>query len=80
MGRRPQYCSQACRQRAYRNRVAKKSVPCEILKRDLYSMEDRTARFKAAVKVLKELGYEVEVTLQKREGQQPKKPNPLKSV
>ena len=72
MGRRPKYCSQVCRQRAYRNRVAKKPpLRDELLKSDLYQIKDRTARAKAAVKVLEELGFEV--TLQKRERQQPKK-------
>ena len=74
MGRRPKYCSQVCRQRAYRKRIAKKPLPPlprEILKRDLYQIKDSTARGNAALKVLKELGYEV--SLQKREMQQPKK-------
>ena len=79
MGRRPKYCSQVCRQRAYRNRVAKKSPLLELLKSDLYQIKDRTARGKAAVKVLEELGFEV--SLEKRERQQPKKArNHLKLV
>ncbi len=42
-----------------------------MLNRDLYAIRDRTARGNAAIKVLEELGYEVE--LRKRR-EPPKKP------
>ena len=59
-GRRPRYCSAACRQKAYRKREARPHRKLEALFiSDLYKIEDSAARIKAAVKVLEEAGYEV---------------------
>ena len=79
-GRHPQYCSPACRQAAYRKRANQPHrVALRLLKSDLYAAEDQAARARAAVKVLKELGYDV--YLEKRSGPLPKKPGPkLKAV
>ena len=59
-GRRPRYCSAACRQRAYRKREADPHRKLKALvASDLYKIKDATARVRAAVKVLEEAGYEV---------------------
>ena len=59
-GRRPSYCSVACRQKAYRKRVANPHHQAlKALSSDLYAIKDITARARGAVKVLEEMGYEV---------------------
>ncbi len=59
-GRRPLYCSVACRQKAYRKRVANPHFHAlKALSSDLYAIRDISARGRAAVKVLEEQGYEV---------------------
>ena len=70
-GRRPRYCSVACRQKAYRKRVANPFYQSlKAMSSDLYSIKDLTARERGAVKVLEEMGYEVEL---RRSGQLPPK-------
>ncbi len=74
-GRRPRYCSAACREKAYRKRASESSAPIlRALESDLYAIKDRSARARAAVKVLEERGYEV--YLEKRRGPPPKKRKP----
>ena len=74
-GRRPRYCSAACRQKAYRKRAANPHSPVlRALKSDLYAIKDLSARARAAVKVLEEQGYEV--WLGRRRGPPPKKREP----
>ena len=74
-GRRPRYCSATCRQKAYRKREANPHRHVlKLLKSDLYAIRDSSARGRAAVKVLNELGYEV--SLEPRSGPPPKKPEP----
>ncbi len=69
-GRRPVYCSAACRQKAYRGRAAAPHRQAlKALRSDLYRIEDNTARGKAAIKVLEELGYEV--SIKRRHGPPP---------
>ena len=58
-GRRPIYCSAACRQKAYRKRRSENPEPLRLLKNDLFNMKDKCARIKGAIKVLEELGYAV---------------------
>ncbi len=59
-GRRPRYCSVACRQKAYRKRAANPHYHAlKLLSSDLYAIKDISARARAAVKVLEEQGYEV---------------------
>jgi len=59
-GRRPKFCSAACRQKAYRKREADPHGKLKALwASDLYKIKDITARARGAVKVLEELGYEV---------------------
>ncbi len=59
-GRRPRYCSAACRQKAYRKRAANPHYHAlKALSSDLYAIKDISARARAAVKVLEEMGYEV---------------------
>ncbi len=59
-GRRPRYCSVACRQKAYRKRVANPHFHLlKALSSDLYAIRDLSARGRAAVKVLEGQGYEV---------------------
>lgn len=59
-GRRPKYCSQACRQKAYRRRASNPQTKLKLLfQSDLYKIRDLTARRRAAIKVLNELGYKV---------------------
>ncbi len=59
-GRRPRYCSVACRQKAYRKRAANPHYhSLKALSSDLYAIKDLSARARAAVKVLEEQGYEV---------------------
>ncbi len=59
-GRRPRYCSVACRQKAYRKRVANPHFHLlKALSSDLYAIKDLAARGRGAVKVLEEMGYEV---------------------
>lgn len=74
-GRKPTYCSQACRQKAYRKRQADPHRPAlKAFTSDLYSIRDRTARARAAVKVLEELGWIV--TIERRQGPPPKQRQP----
>ena len=71
-GRRPRYCSAACRQKAYRERAAAlHQQALKALESDLYQIKDITARGKAAIKVLEELGYEV--SIKRRHEPPPKK-------
>ena len=73
-GRRPIYCSAACRQRAYRKREAEPHRKLKLLAMsDIYKIRDQTARCRAAVKVLEEAGYEVELLPR---GSSRKKPRP----
>ena len=66
-GRLPRYCSAACRQKAYRKRAADPHrLALRALEGDLYAIKDTTARARAAVKVLEELGYKV--SLERRRG------------
>ena len=59
-GRRPRYCSVACRQKAYRKRAADPHFhSLKALSSDLYAIKDLAARGRGAVKVLEEMGYEV---------------------
>ena len=59
-GRPPKYCSAACRQKAYRKRCSNPhAVPLRLLRSDLFAIEDRDARMRAAVRVLNDMGYEV---------------------
>jgi len=59
-GRRPRYCSVACRQKAYRKRAANPHFHLsKALSSDLYTIKDLAARGRGAVKVLEEMGYEV---------------------
>lgn len=76
-GRPPSYCSAACRQRAYRKRQAVHPAT-RLIQGDLYKIRDDTARAKAAVKVLEELGNVV--TLERRSGPPPKPPGPSLSL
>ncbi len=70
--RQPRYCSVACRQKAYRKRVANPQYQMlKLLSSDLYAIRDISARGRAAVKVLEELGYEV--GLRRGESWPPKK-------
>ncbi len=74
-GRRPRYCSVACRQKAYRKRGGHPfRLALSALKSDLYAIKDHSARERAAIKVLEELGYEVSLT--RRSGPPPKKREP----
>ncbi len=74
-GRRPRYCSAACRQKAYRKRAANPHPPIlRALESDLYAIKDIAARERGAVKVLEELGYEV--SLIRRSGPPPKRHEP----
>ena len=74
-GRRPRYCSAACRQKAYRKRAGNPlRGMLRALNSDLYAISDRSARERAAVKVLEELGYEV--SLEGRRGPARKKREP----
>ena len=74
-GRRPRYCSAACRQKAYRKRAGNPHrAALRALKSSIYAIRDRSARGRAAVKVLEELGYEV--TLERRRGPPTKKRGP----
>jgi hypothetical protein len=76
MGRPSIYCSRACRQKAYRRRVAKDPhrVVLGLLNNDLFAIRNRTARRDGAVKVLEELGYAV--TLAQGKSNVPPKPKP----
>jgi hypothetical protein len=57
-GRRPRYCSAACRQKAYRKRTSDPHAHLKALcLSDLYKIEDKTARAQAAIKVLVETGH-----------------------
>ncbi len=59
-GRRPHYCSVACRQKAYRKRAANPHHQAlKLLSSDLYAIKDLAARGRGAVKVLEEMGYAV---------------------
>lgn len=59
-GRKPLYCSRACRQKAYRARLAKEGRPAlKALQSDLWAIKDRTARKNAAIRVLHQMGYAV---------------------
>ena len=78
-GRRPEYCSAACRQKAYRQRQAGSyRKPMALLTSDLYKVKDITARCRAAVKVLEEAGYVV--TLERRTTPRPKPKTRLKLI
>ena len=57
-GRRPIYCSRACRQKAYRKRFAE-PPHLRLLRNDLFQIRDRAARARGAVAVLEGLGYAV---------------------
>ncbi len=79
-GRRPRYCSVACRQKAYRKRAANPHHQAlKLLSSDLYAIKDLAARERGAVKVLEEMGYEVGL---RRGGNWPakKKRNPFLRV
>ncbi len=59
-GRRPRYCSVACRQKAYRKRVGSPHFhSLRALSSDLFAIKDLAARGRGAVKVLEEMGYDV---------------------
>jgi len=58
-GRRPEYCSAACRQEAYRRRTRRKPPALRALESDLFAIRDREERKRGAVKALNDLGYEV---------------------
>jgi hypothetical protein len=61
-GRPATYCSAACRQKAYRKRCADQhAAPLRLLRSHLYAVADREARKRAAVDVLTELGFAVEL-------------------
>ena len=78
-GRRPRYCSAACRQKAYRKRAANPHHHMlKALSSDLYAIRDLSARARAACKVLEEQGYEV--GLRRRSGPPPKKRKPFLRV
>ena len=56
-GRKPKYCSQACRQQAYWRRKTDPAGPAmRVLQNDLQAIRNRTARIKAAYKVLEDAG------------------------
>ena len=77
-GRRRKYCSRACRQKAYRERP-ERNPAFKLLANDIFSIQDRTARARGAVRVLEDLGYEVTLTPSK--GPKPRKEGPpLRSV
>lgn len=62
-GRPATYCSAACRQKAYRKRCkSPHAVPLRLLRSDLFAINDREARKRAAVDALNQLGYAVELT------------------
>lgn len=71
IGRRPSYCSVACRQGAYRKRLKESPMRAwlRVVEGDLFAIQDRTARGRGAVKVLEDLGYDVYLT---------KRPGPVK--
>ncbi len=78
-GRRPRFCSAACRQKAYRKRTkAPLRIPLKALKSDLYAIADRNARARAAVKILEEAGYDVH--LERRTTPPPKRSRPRLKV
>ena len=78
-GRHPRYCSAACRQKAYRRRRADpRRQALKLLRNDMATMADQQARARGAVKILEDLGYDVQ--LEKRQGPPPKKPKPRLSV
>ncbi len=72
-GRRRKFCSRACRQKAYRERAAQHPA-FKLLANDIFSIQNREARARGAVRVLKKLGYEV--TLTWSEGPKPSKEDP----
>lgn len=55
-GRRPLYCSQSCRQRAYEARRAQQNVPGLLLGRDMGDIRTKAGVKRAVVEVLRELG------------------------
>jgi hypothetical protein len=56
-GRKPKYCSQACRQQAYwRRKTDPNRAALTAIQSDLMAMSNRTARIKAAIKVLEDAG------------------------
>ena len=74
-GRRPRYCSAACRQKAYRKRATNPlRTAFRAMTSDLFAIQDLTARKRAAVKVLEDGGYVVLLT--RRSGPPPKKHEP----
>jgi hypothetical protein len=59
-GRKPRYCSAACRQRSYRKRLLHPHARAlKLIQSDFQAMKDLTARETAAVKALEDLGYAV---------------------
>ncbi len=56
-GRRPNYCSQSCRQRAYEARRAQQKVPELLLGRDIEDIRTKGGVERAVVDVLRKLGF-----------------------
>ena len=56
-GRRPKYCSQSCRQRAYEARRAQQIVPEFLLGRDMEDIRTKAGVERAVVDVLREHGF-----------------------
>lgn len=58
-GRPSQYCSSACRQKAYRKRQQSVPAPLRALKRDIATIRNRDDVRKQAIAALEGLGYVV---------------------